>query len=121
MSVSYLLIALSRDASAMGSGRLWSLIAVVIGVVGVIVGGVALARASRRVRIGAGSATGRQGAIVAAICGLVGFLIGVVIVATAGGGPGSGFGSVGGVVALVLGLIAMGLGGGALARSRRAR
>jgi hypothetical protein len=46
-------------------------------------------------------------------------LIGGLVVATADGGLGTGNGLAGGVVAMVVGLIGMALGGLALARSRR--
>ena len=102
---------------AMSSGRLWSLVAALLGLAGAVIGGLALARSGR---IGTGS--GRRGAIVALAAGLAGAAIGGMVVAAAAaanGGPGTGYGIVGGFVALVVGLIGMVLGGLALARSRR--
>ena len=102
------------SAYTLTAGRLWSLVASLVGLAGVVVGGLALARSGR---IDAG--TGRRGAIVALAAGLAGAAIGGLVVAAAEGGPGTGYGIVGGFVALGVGLIAMVLGGLALARSRR--
>jgi hypothetical protein len=56
----------------------------------------------------------------ALLVGLIAALNGGLNLAIASGGPGTGNGVVGGAAAFVLGLIAVGLGGLALARSRRA-
>jgi hypothetical protein len=85
-------------------GRLWSLIAAFLGLVGVVAGVRALTR--------------HKGAIVALAGGLAGALIGGWVVAAAEGGPGTGYGIVGGYAALVIGLAAVVLGGLAVARSR---
>jgi uncharacterized protein DUF6223 len=53
------------------------------------------------------------------VAGLIAAVNGGLVLAVANGGPGSGNGVVGGAGAFVLGLIAMALGGVALARSRR--
>jgi hypothetical protein len=95
--------------------RLWATTVVVLSLVGMVIGGLALARPASRF----GTATGRLGAIVALVTGLVAVINGGLVLAIATGGPGTGNGVVGGAVALVLGLIAMVLGGLALARSRR--
>jgi hypothetical protein len=95
--------------------RLWATTVVVLALVGVVIGGLALARPARRF----GTAFGRLGAMVAVVTGLVAAVNGGLVVALASGGPGSGNGAVGGAGALVLALIAMALGGLALARSRR--
>jgi hypothetical protein len=92
--------------------RLWATTAVVLALGGVVVGGLALARPARRF----GSASWRTGAVVA---GLIAAVNGGLVVAVANGGPGSGNGVVGGAGALVLGLIAVALGGVALGRSHR--
>lgn len=102
----------NADSGYLTAGRLWSLVGGVLGLAGVIVGGLALAR-SRRI------GTGRRGAVAALAAGLAGAVIGGLVVAAAEGGPGTGYGIVGGYLALVVGLIAMALGGLALARSRR--
>jgi hypothetical protein len=101
------------SAYTLTAGRFWSVVATLVGLTGVVIGGLAFARAGR---IG----TGRRGAIVALAAGLAGAAIGGLVVAAAEGGPGTGYGIVGGFVALAVGLIGMALGGLALARSRRA-
>lgn len=89
--------------------------AAVIGLIGVIIGGLALARPTGRF----GTASGRLGAIVALTAGLIGVALGGVVVLTITGGFGTGGGLAGAIVALVVGLIAVILGGLALARARR--
>lgn len=108
------LAAAQVDAYTLTPGRLVATVASLVALAGVVVGGLALARATRR----AGS--GRTGAVVALVAGLGGMVAGGVVVAAAEGGPGTGYGIVGGYAALVLGLLATVLGGLALARTRRA-
>jgi hypothetical protein len=100
------------SAYTLTAGRFWSLVAALVGLTGVVIGGLTLARSGR---IG----NGGRGAIVALAAGLAGGAIGGLVVAAADGGPGSGSGIVGGFVALAVGLTGMALGGLALARSRR--
>jgi hypothetical protein len=95
--------------------RLWATTVAVSALVGVISGGLALARPASRF----GTASGRLGAIVALVAGLIAVVNGGLVLALANGGPGTGNGVVGGAGALVLGLIAMALGGLALPRARR--
>lgn len=95
-----------------GSGRLLPTVAAVVGLIGVVIGGLALARARR-----AGNA--RAGAIAAAVLGLISLFIGGLHTANSAGGFGTGNGLAGAILAIVLGLIGMVLGGLALARSRR--
>ena len=102
-------------AHTLTADRLWATTAVVLALVGVVIGGLALARPNSRF----GTASGRLGASVALVAGLIAFVNGGLVLATADGGPGTGNGVVGGAAALVLGLIGMALGGLALARSRR--
>jgi Family of unknown function (DUF6223) len=97
------------------SQRLWATTAAGLALVGVVIGGLALARAAGRI----GPGNGRRGAIVALVAGLIAVVNGWLVLASANGGPGTGNGVVGGAGALVLGLIAMAEGGLALARSRR--
>jgi hypothetical protein len=97
--------------------RLWATAVAVLALVGVVLSGLALARAANRF----GTASGRLGAIVGLMTGLLAVVNGGLVLAVANGGPGTGNGVVGGAGALVLGLIAMVLGGLALARSRRPR
>jgi hypothetical protein len=89
--------------------------AAVTGLIGAVIGGLALARSAGRIGVG----SGRRGAIVALVMGPIGFVVGGLVVITADGGLGTGNGLAGGVVAMMVGLIGMALGGLALARSRR--
>lgn len=102
------------DAYTLTAARLWATSAALLGLVGAVIGGLALARSVRRIGNG-----GRKGANVALVSGLVAMVGGALNLAVADGGPGTGNGVVGGALALVVGLIAMVLGGLALARSRR--
>jgi len=95
--------------------RLWASTAAVLALVGVVIGGLALARSASRF----GTASGRLGAIVALMAGLMAVVNGLLNLAIANGGPGTGNGVVGGAAAFVLGLIAVALSGLALARCRR--
>src|SRR5215510_10843550 len=97
--------------------RLWATVVAAVGLVGVVIGGMAL----RQTAVPIGSGNGRRGAIVALLAGPIAVVNGALNLAIATGGPGSGNGVVGGAAALVLGLIATALGGLALARSRRGR
>jgi len=96
--------------------RIATSVAAVVGLIGAVIGGLALARSAGRI----GTGTGRRGAIVALVMGPIGLVIGGLVVATADGGLGTGNGLGGGVVAMVVGLIGMTTGGLALARSRHA-
>jgi hypothetical protein len=91
--------------------RLWATAAAALALVGVVVGGLTLARP-------AGRGSGRLGASVALVAGLTAAANGALVVAVANGGPGSGNGAVGGAAALVLGLVALVLGRIARARAR---
>src|SRR5262245_13905640 len=64
--------------------RLWATTAAALGLVGVAVGGLALARPASRF----GTASGRLGAIVALAAGLIAVVNGGLNVAMATGGPG---------------------------------
>ena len=97
-------------------GRIGAIVAALLGLTGVVIGGLALARSGGR--IGAGN--GRRGAIVALVLAPIGLVIGGLVVATADGGIGTGGGLGGGIVAMIVGVIGMSLGGLALARSHRA-
>jgi Family of unknown function (DUF6223) len=95
--------------------RIAATVAAVVGLIGAVMGGLALARTAGRI----GTGNGRRGAIVALALGPIGLVIGGLVVATADGGLGTGNGLGGGVVAMVVGLIGMALGALALVRSRR--
>lgn len=105
----YFGVAVDPPPGAITSGRARSLVAAVVGLISVIIGGLTLAR------------NGRAGAIVALALGLIGMVLSVVHLGMSTGGFGTGSGRAGAIVALVLGLIGMNLGGLALARSRRSR
>ena len=94
--------------------RLWATAAAAVALVGVIIGGLALARSASRF-----GTPGRRGAIVALAAGLIAVVNGALNLAMANGGPGTGNGVVGGAAAFVLGLIALALGGIAQVRLRR--
>jgi len=103
------------NAYTLTPDRIVASVAAVVGLIGAIIGGLALARAARRV-----GSNGRSGAIVALVMGPIALVIGGLVVATADGDLGTGQGLGGGIVAMVVGLIGMVLGGLALARFRRA-
>jgi hypothetical protein len=95
--------------------RIAAIVAAAVGLIGAVIGGLALARSAGRI----GTGNRRRGAIVALVLGPIGLVIGGLVVATADGGLGTGNGLGGGVVAMMVGLIGMALGGLALARARR--
>jgi hypothetical protein len=97
-----------------GVGRPVPTAAAVLGLISVIVGGLALA-GSRR-----GGAE-RTRTIVALAFGAISVIVGGIHGANAAGGPGTGNGVMGAVFAVILGVVGMALGGLALARSRRTR
>ena len=108
---------LAQPASAYGwtPERIWGSAAALLALVGVVIGGLALARSAGRI----GNGNGERGAIVALVAGLIAVVNGGLVVVTADGGLGTGNGIAGGYLALALGLIAMVLGGLARARSTR--
>ncbi|MGS0684966.1 DUF6223 family protein [Nakamurella sp. GG22] len=102
------------SAYTLTAGRLWSLVAAAVGLIGLVTGGAA------RARILGGPRTQRRKAILALVAGLAGSVIGGTVVLFADGGPGSGSGIVGGLLAVLIGLLAMAVGGRVLKRSHRA-
>ncbi len=92
-------------------GRARALAGAAVGLISLIIGGLALARAGR-------SDTGRTAAIVALVLGVIALILSVVHLAGSTG-FGTGGGRAGAIVALVLALIGTSLGGLALSRSRR--
>jgi hypothetical protein len=96
----------------LGSGRLVPSTAAVVGLISVVIGGLALAR---RGRVGNGPA----GALVALGAALASVVVGALHAANAAGGLGTGNGLAGAVLAVVLGLIGMVIGGLAVVRARR--
>ncbi|TQM32936.1 DUF6223 family protein [Nocardia bhagyanarayanae] len=103
----------AASVSTMSSGRLGAIVATVVGLIGVSVGGSALARSTR---IG----SSRNAALVALAAGLTTVVIGGLVVATADGGLGTGNGLGGALVALAVGLISIVVGGLLMVRARRA-
>lgn len=98
------------------SGRFGAIMAAVVGLTSVTIGGLALARSAGRI----GNGNGRVGAIAALATGLIGVVLSVLHLGNSTGGFGTGNGRAGAIVALVVGLAGMNLGGLALARSRTA-
>jgi hypothetical protein len=111
MPISDLLAASTVDAATVTGDRLLATAAALVALAGAIIGGLAVARPAGR--------SGRRKPAIALAAGVAGMLVGGLVVATADGGPGTGNGIVGGYAALVVGLIAVLLGGFALARTRR--
>jgi hypothetical protein len=107
------LLGAAAPISVAGSGRLGAIVAAAVGLIGVIGGGLALARSGRP-----GTGAGRNGAV-ALVAGLTGMVLAGLHLATSTGGVGTGNGRAGALVALVVGLIGVVLGGLALVRSRR--
>ena len=99
------------------SGRLGAIVAAVIGLIGIVISGLALARSTGRTHSDTVTTDGPGRALVAVVLGLIAMVLGGLIVATSDGGLGTGNGLGGAIVAIVLGVIAMVLGG--LARARR--
>ena len=66
--------------------------AAVVGLIGAVIGGLALARSAGRI----GTGNGQRGAVVALVMGPIGLVMGGLVVATADGGLGTGNGLGGG-------------------------
>ncbi|MFH9727823.1 DUF6223 family protein [Streptomyces sp. NPDC017254] len=99
-----------------GPGRLGATTGAVLGLAGVVVAVLVLARPAGR----PGAAAGRsRKAVVAMVAGVTGMGLGGLVAATADGGLGTGNGLGGAYVAMLTGLAGVALGGLALARSRR--
>ncbi len=91
---------------SIGSGRLVPTAVAIVGLIGVIIGSVSLARPRR------------AAAITALALGALSVLIGGLHVANSAGGVGTGNGLAGAVVAIALGVVAIALGCIALSRRR---
>jgi hypothetical protein len=109
----------TTSVMAMSSGRLGAFVAGVVGLIGIVIGGRALARSAGRARSAGGIGDAGPGGGVALVLGLIGVVLGGLIVATSDGGVGTGNGLGGAVVAMVLGTIGIVVGGLARARTRR--
>ena len=104
-------VSASAGRPGIGSGRLLPGIAALVGLIGVVLGRRALARA------GGGGGNGNRGASLALGLGLISAVVGALHAANSAGGFGTGNGLAGAVVAIVAGLIGVILGGLALAGS----
>jgi len=102
----------SVAASGITSGRAQSLVATLVALTSVVIGGSALARSARD--LGTGQARSR--AFVALAIGLFGIAFAGLRLATATGAIGTGSGRLGAIVALVVAVIGTILGGLALSR-----
>ncbi|MCZ4602334.1 DUF6223 family protein [Streptomyces sp. Lzd4kr] len=109
-------LTVAAEGGVIGDGRTGANLALGVGLIGVVIGWLALARLAGRISTG----NARTGGVAAVAVGLVGTALAVLHLATSSGGPGTGNGMVGAVVAIPLGLIASFLGRRALTRSRHA-
>jgi hypothetical protein len=107
MSAPLLLAAPQAAGYVIGVGRTVPTAAALLALVGVVVGGLAMARSRRRQ------------AVIAMVLGLIGVIVGGLHGANAAGGLATGNGLAGAVIAVVLGLIGVVLGWLALAAARR--
>lgn len=105
----------AASAYDMSAGRVGAIVAALLGLTGVVIGGRALARPSGS----RGNGSGRTGAVLALAAGATGIILGGLVAVTADGGLGTGNGLGGALMALLVGLIGMTLGGLALTRARR--
>ena len=101
--------------SGMTSARAVALLAAGMGLISVVLGGVALARATGRL-----TGSGLALSVVALVLGFIGIAVSGVLLATSAG-IGTGGGSLGAIVAMLLSLIGAALGGVAFAGSRRSQ
>ncbi|MGX5212076.1 DUF6223 family protein [Streptomyces violaceus] len=108
-------LTVAAEGGVIGDGRTGANLALGVGLIGVAIGRLALARVAGRISTG----NARTGAKAALAVGLVGTALAALHLATSSGGPGTGNGMVGAIAAIPLGLIAMALGRRALARLRR--
>ncbi|HEX2629588.1 MAG TPA: DUF6223 family protein [Chitinophagaceae bacterium] len=95
------------------TGRLWSIVAGLLGLTGLIIGIVALMRVSRNV-----NSAQRIGTI-ALVLASAGILLSIIHLARTTGGFGTGKGRAGAIVAIVIGLIGIIFSRLAITRSRR--
>ncbi|MET7552161.1 DUF6223 family protein [Streptomyces sp. NPDC005479] len=115
MSASAVLIA-AAEGGIIGDGRTGANLALGVGLLGLVIGWLALARSGGRTGTGSARTGGRSAIAV----GAVGTVLAVLHLATSSGGPGTGNGLVGAVAAVPLGLGGVFLGRRALTRFRRA-
>ncbi|MEU0831658.1 DUF6223 family protein [Streptomyces sp. NPDC005969] len=101
----------------LSAGRIGASMAALVGILGAVNGGLALARRTGQGHIGTWAR--RNGAVTALVAGLIAVVVGGSVAATADGGLGTGNGLGGAYVAMLVGLIAVTLGWLARSRSRR--
>ncbi|RSN94777.1 hypothetical protein DMH26_22405 [Streptomyces sp. WAC 05379] len=109
-------LTVAAEGGVIGDGRTGANLALGVGLIGVVIAWLALARLAGRISTG----NARTGGMAAVAVGLVGTALAVLHLATSSGGPGTGNGMVGAVVAIPLGLMAAALGRRALTRFRHA-
>lgn len=107
-------LTVAAEGGVIGDGRTGANLALGVGLIGVAIGGLSLARIAGRISIG----NARTGAMSAMAVGLVGTALAALHLVTSSGGPGTGNGMVGAIGAIPLGLIAVTLGRRALAHCR---
>lgn len=120
MSVLHLLEGFAEPAASVYTitpGRLGAIVAALLGLTGLVIGGLALLRPTGRF----GTGSGPLGAMVALAAGLIGIIVGGLVVATSDAGIGTGNGRAGAYVALVVGTAATVLGGFAMTRAAKNR
>ncbi|MDT6985328.1 DUF6223 family protein [Streptomyces lusitanus] len=96
----------AAEGGIIGDGRTGANLALAAGLLGLVLGGLAMTRAGRRISTG----DPRTGGMAAIAAGVIGTVLAVLHLVTADGGPGTGNGLVGAVVAVPLGLGAALLG-----------
>ncbi|MEU7277279.1 DUF6223 family protein [Streptomyces sp. NPDC045431] len=105
----------AADVHDFSLGRLGAATGALLGLAGLVIAWLALARPAGRL----GIAGGPVGAVMAMVAGLIGMALGGLVAATSDGGLGTGNGLGGAYVAMLVGLIGTALGALALARTRR--
>jgi len=100
----------------LSGGRIGASLAALVGLLGAVNGGLALARYSKG---HIGTWARRNGAFTALVAGLIAVVVGGLVAATADGGLGTGNGLGGAYVAMLAGLTAITLGWLARSRSRQ--
>lgn len=115
MSASVALM-VAAEGGIIGDGRTGANLALGAGLVGLVLGMLALSRANGRISTG----NARTGGMSAIAVGMACIVLAVLHLATSSGGPGTGNGLVGAVVAVPLGLGGVLLGRRALTRPRGA-
>ncbi|MEU6623283.1 DUF6223 family protein [Streptomyces litmocidini] len=98
-------------------GRVASSMAALVGLLGAVNGGLALARTAGRSRLRAWAR--RNGSVTALVAGPIAVAVGTVVAVTADGGLGTGNGLGGAYVAVLVGLAAVALGWRARSGTRR--